>query len=286
MLVGLHAYSAASMRRQQAAVEALSTLGGVEGLNVQFLKAPWTSLPGIETLPALAVDSIAVAGPGRRPKPLTRELFDVLARIAEVRGHRYFAYINSDIVVLPAAVEAIDRDRLDTYAISRHDVDDIRHHGSDGTPLTSGVDMFVMDLAWWERHRRRFRPYVIGDACWDNVYTALMMCHSNGVILNRDRLVLHERHQAVWNDTTATARYNGFLAALDARYFSLWCEYWNQLERGRADGASAADEEALRERVFLWRRSPAAALRQSVRSVRARLRFRSQRLVGQADQVG
>ncbi len=274
------------MRRQQAAVDALSSLGGVEGVNVQFVKPPWTSLPGIEMLPALATDSLVVAGTGGRRKPLTRELFDVLARIASARGHRYFAYINSDILILPAVVEAVVDHGRDTYAISRHDVDDLQSPGATGAPLTAGVDMFVSSLAWWERHRRRFRPYVIGDACWDNVYTAVMMCHSNGLLLNRDRLVLHERHAVVWNDLTATARYNGFMAALDSRYFSLWCEYWSLLEQGRAGESSAADEQTLRERVFVWRRSPSAALQQSVRNLRARWHFRSIRQVSQVGPVG
>ena len=48
----------------------------------------------------LTQDSNAIAGPGRRAKPITREVFDVLAGLASTRGHRYFAYINSDIVVL------------------------------------------------------------------------------------------------------------------------------------------------------------------------------------------
>jgi hypothetical protein len=287
MLVGLHLYlNAASMRRQQAAVDALSSLDGVEGVNVQFVEPPRASLSGIEMLPALATDSLLVAGPGGRRKPLTREVFDALARLASARGHRYFAYVNSDIVILPAAVETVARHGRDTYAISRHDIDDLQSPAGEGVPLTAGVDMFVMSLAWWERHRRRFRPYVIGDACWDNVYTAVMMCHSNGLILNRDRLVLHERHAAVWNDLTPTARYNGFLAALDSRYFSLWCEYWSLLERGRAGESSAADEQMLRERVFVWRRSPSAALQQSVRNLRARWHFRSIRQVSPVGPAG
>jgi hypothetical protein len=118
---------------------------------------------------------------------------------------------------------------------------------------------------------------VIGDTCWDNVYTAVMMCHSDGLILNREPLILHERHQALANDTTITARYNGFLAALDSRYFSLWCEYWDRLEQARAQGVSAAGQRALREEVFVWRRSAKAALRQSIRSARARLHFRRRR---------
>ena len=115
---------------------------------------------------------------------------------------------------------------------------------------------------------------MIGDACWDNVYTAVMMCHSDGIILNRERLILHERHESLWNDGTPSARYNGFMAALDARYFALWCEYWDRLEQGRVRAVSAGEETRLRDEVFVWRPSASEALRQSVRAVRARLRFR------------
>jgi hypothetical protein len=276
MIVGTHVYDgdAAAMRRQQSAMAALPRLPGVQAVNVQFQKEPWVSVPGIEMMPALLRDSVTAAGPGGRRKPLTRELFDVLARVAAARGHQYFAFVNSDILILPAALEAVEREVRQTYAISRHDVDRLDGGVTDGTLLTAGIDMFVVSVGWWRRHGRRFRPYVVGDACWDNVYTAVMMCHSDGIILNREPLILHERHGALWHDATSTARYNGFLAALDARYFSLWCEYWDRLERARAQGVSAAGQRVLREEVFVWRRSPSAALRQSIRSARARLRFR------------
>jgi hypothetical protein len=104
-----------------------------------------------------------------------------------------------------------------------------------------------------------------------------MMCHSNGLILNREPIILHERHPTLRHDVTSTARYNGFLAALDARYFSLWCEYWGRLEQARAEGMSAAGQQALRDEVFVWRRSAKSALQQSVRSARARLQFRRRR---------
>jgi hypothetical protein len=276
MIVGTHIYEgdAEAMRRQRSAMAALPQLPGVQAVNVQFQKEPWAALPDIETMPALLRDSVTAAGAGRRRKPLTRELFDVLARVAAARGHRYFAYVNSDILILPAALQAIEREVRQTYAISRHDVDHFNGDEADGTLLTAGIDMFVVSVEWWRRHCRRFRLYVIGDACWDNVYTAVMMCHSDGIVLNRERLILHERHGAVWHDATSTARYNGFLAALDARYFSLWCQYWDRLEEARAQGVSAAGQRALRDEVFVWRRSATAALRQSVRNARARLQFR------------
>jgi hypothetical protein len=241
-------------------------------VNLQFRAGPRTPLAGIETLPLLSQDSLVIAGPGRRTKAMTLDLFDVLASTASSRGHDYFAYINSDIIVLPAAVAEVVSKGRDTYAICRYDVDTADDFGG-GRILTSGVDMFVFSPAWWQRHRRRFRPYVVGDACWDNVYTSVMMCHSNGEILNRDPLILHERHQAFWNDTTSSARYNGFMAALDARYFAVWCEYFARLERARADGASALAEQDLRERIFVWRPSAAAAVTQSFRSIRARWQF-------------
>ena len=276
MLIGMNLYTgdAAATGRQQRAVDALPLLGGVEALNVQFQTEPHATLPGIETMTVLVQDSMTVAGPGKGRKPLTRELLDVLARVAATRGHQYFSYINSDILVLPAALDAIARQARQTYAISRYDVDRLNDDSASGTPLTSGVDMFVFSVPWWQRHRRRFRQYVIGDACWDNVYTAVMMCHSDGIILNRERLILHERHESLWNDGTPSARYNGFMAALDARYFALWCEYWDRLEQGRTRGVSAGEETRLRDEVFVWRPSASEALRQSVRAVRARLRFR------------
>jgi hypothetical protein len=143
--------------------------------------------------------------------------------------------------------------------------------------VTTGQDMFVVAAAWWQQARLRFRPYIIGEACWDNVYTAIMMCHSEGVVLNREPLILHEAHPTVWRDQAPTARYNGFLAALDHRYFSLWSTYWHRLEQLRATGAAEPVEASLAREVFTWRRSPIEAVRQFVRSARAHRRFRTLR---------
>jgi hypothetical protein len=274
MLIGLSAHpgDADSMRRQEQAGRQLMQLRDVQAVNLQFRAGSTTTLADIETLPVLTQDSLVIAGPGRRSKPITRELFDVLARLASTRGQRYFAYINSDIIVRPEAIDAVREGARETYAICRHDVDSIQDMHN-AVLLTAGIDMFVLSVEWWNRHQRRFRPYIVGDACWDDVYTAVMMCHSDGVILNRDPLILHERHPTVWNDATSSARYNGFLAALDARYFDLWCTYFDRLEQLRASGATEQAEQILREEIFVWRPSAAEAVKQSLRSLRARWRF-------------
>jgi hypothetical protein len=280
MIVGLQLYDAdaATVERQQRAASALSRLAGAQAVNLQFQHGPQAIHPDIETLPALALDCCQLTGAAGRPKPLTREVFDVLADLARKRGHAYFAFINSDIVVTEDAVRAAERLDRETLVISRSDVDGWRPGDLPSEPMTAGLDMFVVATEWWAVHASRFRQYVIGEACWDNVYAAIMMCHSNGLVLNRDPLILHERHAAPWRLDTPAAHYNGMLAALDARYFSLWVNYWNRLVEARKAGASAEEEERLCRESLRWRPSFRAAVRQAGRNLRARARFRRARL--------
>lgn len=277
MLIGIQLYDAdpASARRQRQAVDALVALDGVQIVNLQFRTGPACTRAGVEVVAALERDSEAATGVRGRRRPLTKELFDVLARLAAERGLEYFAFINSDIIVTPEAMAVVRATGRQTYAISRTDVDDASCPDAPGAAiLTAGQDMFVVAVSWWRRHGRRFRPYIVGEMCWDDVYTATMMCHSDGLLLNRDPLLLHERHPAVWHETTPAARYNGMLAALDARYFSIWCEYWQHLDSARAQGVSAEEEERLRDEWLVWRPSGLEATRQVVRTLRARLRYR------------
>jgi hypothetical protein len=271
MLIGLNLFDGdeGAMRRQNAACEALLALGGVEVVNLQFAHGERRTHPTIRTVAKLSLDSTVVTGSRGRRKPLADECFDVLAVEAADRSHRSFAYINSDIIVTQALVDEVERHSRDTHAVSRCDIG-----GGADRMVTAGQDMFVVAVAWWRRHRSRFRSYIVGDACWDNVYTAVMLCHSNGVLLNREPLIRHERHAVLWRDSSPSARYNGYLAALDSRYFTLWAQYWSRLEAMRAATASAAEEAALVRESFVWRRSAPDALRQIVRSARAHRRFR------------
>ena len=272
MLVGLSLYEGDedAVRRQSAACAALVGLDGVEAVNLQFTSGASQSDSRLPTLRALNTDSTQITGSSRRRKPIAREMFDVLSSEAASRSHRYFAYINADIVVTPALVHEIGCGGRESYAVSRCDV-------GPGTPdrmVTSGQDMFVVSVSWWQHNRLRFRPYILGEACWDNVYTAVMMCHAQGVLLNRDPLILHERHPLVWRDATPAARYNGLLAALDARYFDRWAQYWHRLEQLRAAASPSSAEDQLARDMFVWKRSATEALRHVVRSARARWRYR------------
>jgi hypothetical protein len=271
MLIGLslHEGDQDAVRRQSAACAALVGLDGIEAVNLQFTSGASLSDSRLPTLRALNTDSTQMAGSSGRRKPIAREMFDVLSSEAAARSHRYFAYINADIVVTRALVHEIGCGGRESYAVSRCDV-------GPGTPdrmVTSGQDMFVMSVSWWQRNRLRFRPYILGEACWDNVYTAVMMCHSQGVLLNRHPLILHERHPTAWRDATPAARYNGLLAALDARYFDRWAQYWHRLEQLRAAASPSSVEDQLARDMFVWKRSAPEALRHVVRSARARWRY-------------
>ena len=251
-------------------MDALGELRDVAAVDLQWSAEP-DKRPWIRTLPALRRDSTSITGRDGRAKPIAREVFDVLAALAERGGHRYFLFFNSDLIVTQAAVDRIVREGRDGYAFSRLDVGG--PGGGAPTIMTYGLDAFAFDVGWWRAHRRRFRPYILGEALWDNVYVALLMAHGNGAIENRHGETWHERHPRVW-EGSPFADYNGFLAALDGRYFSLWVHYHDALLAARQRGASDTDERTLAADQFAWRPSMGAAGRQALTDVRARIRYR------------
>ena len=98
----------------------LPRLAGIEAVNVQFQsRTAGDTRRASRRCLCCRRTRWSIAGPGRRRKPMTRELFDVLAETASARGHEHFCYINSDIVVLPAAFEAIARTVAPDAARSR-----------------------------------------------------------------------------------------------------------------------------------------------------------------------
>jgi hypothetical protein len=195
-----------SERRQARARAALLELDGVVPINLQFVDERFEP-EGFRTLPVLRQDSRTVTGAAGARKPVVSEMFDALADAARTSGCRYFAYLNADIEVTPAALAPILAGDRDGYAFSRTDVDGVT--GAEIGVQIFGLDMFAIDAGWWARERRRFRPYIAGEACWDNVYAALICAHGRGDIINERPGIFHEHHPAVWNDGPF-AEHNGF----------------------------------------------------------------------------
>lgn len=238
-------------RREAAAQASLAALASshVECVNLGYVDDP----PSEAALPqrrVLTRDAPRVAGvPGAR-KPVIPEMLDALATEASARGIPRIGLVNGDIIVLPEAIARVAALDRPAAAIARVDVGG----GAPDADLLYGVDMFVFDLAFWRRERRRFRPYLLGEAVWDNVYAAIAICHG-GILLNRERLILHDRHPSA-TPGSPFERYVHLLAARDRSYFTLWCHYVARAEALRARGGSADEESALQREVF---RAPGAA---------------------------
>jgi hypothetical protein len=244
--IGTRFYPASddSERRQARARAALAALPGVRRVNLQF--ADETFRPdGFETRAVLQLDSTRVTGGGRVRKPIVSEMFDALADAAAERGDRYFAYLNADIEVTPEAVSRIADGGRDAYAFCRIDLAPGTRETRD--VLLLGLDVFAADVTWWRRERRRFRPYIAGEALWDNVYAAVMASHGRAEIVDLEPGVYHEQHAASWGGGLF-AEYNGCLAALDAPYFSRWAHYVAALQSAR-DGL-VIDRDRLRQEIF------------------------------------
>ncbi len=270
ILIGTQFYAATgdAARRQAQCSASLRSLRDADLVNVQWRDEVFESA-GIDTVPVLARDAASLVGiPGRR-KPIVVDLLDALARVAAERGLSSFVLVNGDVVVTQALVDRIRRERHDTWAFSRMDVD--AASGRDAGIMIWGADAFAFDVAWWRVHRRRFRPYVLGEPCFDNVFAAIMLAHGDGMLANRDGEIRHERHASKW--ASVYSRFNFYLAALDARYFSVWARYAGALDALRRQGGSPEEEDALRRRAFVVHRSPVGALTDVARAVRARWRY-------------
>ena len=276
LLLGVNAFAGTGegARRQGRALERWRGLRGVHLANLQWADDVY-DLDGFETHPVLRQDSRTVTGRQGPRKPIVSEAFDRLAAIAAAKGCRWFAYANSDIEWTQAAVDAVAGGGGEVYAFSRGDVDP--ESGEVVEMVTGGIDAFAVEVGWWGAHRRRFRAYIGGEPVWDNVYTAILLSHGRGALLNREPLLRHERHPAGDWRGSPFAAYLHHLAALDRPYFTRWAVYHHELLALRAAGASEADELALQRRVFGGRFSPGERLVQAGRALKWRWRWMRQR---------
>lgn len=268
VLIGTHTYrgAAGAMRRQEEAVAAWLTLSGAETVNVQFAREPH-DMPGLRTLPLLKESSNSVSGRRGPSKAIVSEILDVLAAEASARSIQYICFTNSDIVFTQAAIDWITGSGKEGYIISREDFDPETR-----MPIrveVAGVDVVAVATSWWLANRRRFRRYIVGEACWDNVYTAIVMCHADALIENRRPLVRHERHPMGPMPSPYFGQYVRMLTALDAGYFSIWYRYWDRLCRLRAAGATAEEEASWAREVFVWKPTLRARLVQRGRDAKA-----------------
>lgn len=261
-------------RRQARARASLLALEGVVPVNLQFVDESYRP-DGFRTLPVLRQDSRTVTGAsGGVRKPIVSEMFDALAGVARAEGCRYFAYLNADITVTQAAIQTVLDGDCDAYAFSRMDVDPAT--GAELGVQIFGLDMFAVDTAWWSRERRRFRPYIAAAGCWDNVYAAVLCAHGRGEVVNERPEILHELHPMVWNDDPFFD-HNGFLAALDAPYFSRWCHYATRLDEALKAGTPVDRRQLATAMLGSARLSAGETVRHAARQLRARFRYARRR---------
>ena len=269
ILLGINVYDASgdAARRQTQCVNSLLALRGVELVNLQFHDEKHER-HGLPTCPVLRQDSRTVTGFQGVRKPIISEMLDALAERATAHSCRWFGFTNSDIMVSQEAIDFVTGSNRQSYVFSRMDID--AADGRDLRLMIWGADLFVFETKWWALNRWRFRPYVAGESCWDNVYAALALCHSDGWLLNRKPLIRHEAHETAWGGGPFAA-HNGFMAALDRPYFSLWCRYVAALEALRTSAVDERQELDLRAKTFLWQPSAWGRLLQTARATKARL---------------
>jgi len=271
VLIGMNFYAATgdAGRRQDRAIEALRHLPDATVVNLQWPDDQF-DVPGIPTLAHLRRDSRSVSGRGGRRKPIVSDMLQILAAAAESRGCQHFLFANADIEITPAAIAAVTARARDGFVFVRTDLDP-ETQASLG-PMRFGVDAFVFEVNWWRRHRRRFRAYIAGEPVWDNVYTAILLAHSDAEFIDRDGLILHERHDSPWRGSPFDD-YTWFLAALDRPYFSLWAKFHADLTQMGPEASNQIAVDALRQRVFNTDALDTGRMVQLARVLKAHMRY-------------
>ena len=275
ILVGARFYESGENAngRQARARESLLRLNGALPINLQFTDETFAPA-GFVTLPVLRQDSRTVSGGSGARMPIMSEMLDRLADVADARGCRRFLFHNADIRVTQDAIDWLERAPFDAVAFCRADID-----AQTGAPLGTmfhGVDAVAFDVGFWRRERRHFRPYISGPPWWDNVYAAVICTRGRGTIVTELPLIQHEQHASTWSASGAFAEYNGYLAALDAPYFSRWAHYVAAVEAEGAVGDRAALDR-IQARVFAGPLLTAAGqARHAARQILAHVRYRAQ----------
>lgn len=269
LLIGTHYHPASptTLRRQDRCRRSLLALKAVHLVNLQFPDCA-IEVDGFETLAELQNDSCKASGREGPRKPIGDECFNLLAAAARRHGCRHFAWVNADIAVQQEAVDYILGAGRDGCVFSRADYSGVT--GRRTRYFRGGQDLFAFDVNWWERERPRFRPYVNSEAYWDNVYTAIALCHGNCVLLARQEWIRHVEHPRAWRESPF-AEYNERLAALDGIYYRLWEQYQDAVGDAQWLAADSAGDLEQQREFFAWPPPAGERLRQAVRSLGARV---------------
>jgi hypothetical protein len=104
-----------------------------------------------------------------------------------------------------------------------------------------------------------------------------MICaHGRGAIVNDRPGIRHERHPAQWHDGPF-AEHNGFLATLDAPYFSRWCQYAARVQESLEAGTPIDCRRVAADTLADARLSARETITHAARQLRARLRHARKR---------
>ncbi len=251
MILGTHIYPASgdAAERMRRALDGWAQLPGVQLVNLQFADDPSPVVhPAFETRAVLRHDSRSVTSVSGPRKPIVRELLDRLVDAADESHTAFAGFSNADILISPSAIARVAACHGDAVVFSRMDID-----AATGMPLgefLSGQDTVFVRPAAYRQVRSRLRPYVVGEMPWDVVYTSILLTHTHAVLVNRGDECRHVVHETIWVDSPFAA-HAWRLAHQDWTYAARWYRYYYGAKALRERGAPEAEENALRDSVFV-----------------------------------
>jgi hypothetical protein len=138
-------------------------------------------------------------------KPIAKEFFDILSDTE----CDYFLFLNSDVLLTEKVIKKIT-DEYETYCFSRTDVISTEKL-ENIVPWRieiAGFDVWGVKKEWWIKNSNLFDDYIYAEHLWDVDFALTMFNNSTCILYNKENLVIHEKHELNWNESSPEATYN------------------------------------------------------------------------------
>jgi hypothetical protein len=210
LAIGINIFG--SYKRQDQCIQVLKKLKlkypVIDLYNITF-KEEINSESSFIHLPLLEKKARNIIQESKSNKPIAKDFFDILSK----QECDYFIFLNSDVLLTEKAIKFILKAEYETYVFSRADCYPIDSFDKI-VPYRieiAGFDAWVCKKDWWVKNNDLFENYIYAEHLWDVSFALTMFDNSNSIICNKDIMLLHEKHELNWNETSLEALHNSNL---------------------------------------------------------------------------
>ena len=124
---------------------------------------------------------------------------DIFTRLAQLNADGWFMFVNSDVEISLGLLDILNQsvDHTKAFILYRRAYDPFTNNGVN----RNGQDGFIVNSQWWLKHNAKHRdlPDIMGEPCWDNAFTIMMMeLAGYDNVVHVGDMLYHREHPTQW----------------------------------------------------------------------------------------